>query len=422
MNKYQVYNFLVLALFLGTSCHAMEPENSQKAIQQIGVSKIDSKQMAIRYGEPGILAYTIRQVFEKYKLNEKSLNKIIEFIFEEVPDYLKVQRKFADAGAYKGCFFALHPYKTEAVIYTDNAVFLNTQTFDLHKLFTHEQKFSKAYCVAYDPHGTKIATCPGDTIYVYDLTLKKFALVQKMSESYDSMTELLFNHDGNKLIISCGSQGVVTRPLQILDLATKAISTKAFGCYMHKIVRCPDGKTFASTDSKYIVLWNLEDQRMKRLSGLEGMWCYCLAFNFDGSQLAAGRQDGNINIWDLKNGTGIVLECPSKKYSKSWIVKPGPKLSLAYGPEDTLWSVSQEFPQDPYSVKIDMHDLETDAINSMGRPDGKIQASCFSDDGSKLAQIVHDEEGNVYFSCMYLLPKEFYSIEELAVMQRLYNS
>lgn len=412
-------NFIVFA-FVSTVCRAMEPEITQKAVQrQSEIPKIDSKQMAIKYGEMGVVAYTMRKAFELYNIDVAIADKVIELadvFFKDVPEHLVIEKKLA--GLELDCVSRLrrHPFKPEFVFSDDYGNNLSYYDLASNKLILNKEY--KADRFAYSPDGTLRADAERRKVHICNARTNEIIFSSDVSQH---VLEIIFNHDGTKLIVS-----LYKSLIHFLDLASQQISTTMID---HpdslNIIRSPDGKTFASTSdsspgafNQSVALWNLQDQKINYLCNPEKLIGYhSLAFNFDGTQLAAGRGDGNVMIWNLLNGTSLLVEYHPKsvirlvKYHPKSVIRS--KIALAYGPESRLSSVSDEVFKKQDSSKIDMLNLQTGKITLIPKKPGKVLKSAFSDDGSKLAQVVKDEHNNVYFRYTNFLSKWSYSIEAL---------
>ncbi len=376
------------ALFLRTMCHAMESEIPQQTIQHNGIPKIDKKRMALvkKYGEAGIFAYTVWQVFEKYKLDKQSYDRIIKLIFN-LPEDLVIEKKipdYLDIGNMGRLMH--HPHNKHVWVFSDNR---NLSQYDLIRgeFFGHE---NSVYRFAYNPQGTlcAYATEYPSWLYRYQLHVYDLKTNNKIFTSVfcKHIQEMVFNHDGTKLVISEYNQPFI----KVLDIASKELSNTAIDeSYWRCIIRSPDGKTFASASTDMVALWNLQDQKIEYIGVPERPIRYqSLAFNSEGTSLGALQDDGNIKIWDLNN----------KKNKSYRIIRPNEN-----------WLAVKTIP-----------DLDRETIPSPEEKPGTVLKSALSDGGSMLAQIIEKKPRDVYFRHRYLLSGEC-SIEGLAELQWLYK-
>jgi len=120
-----------------------------------------------------------------------------------------------------------------------------------------------------------------------------------------------FSPDSRYVAESASGKGVHNPRIRVVDLATgKQVS--AFGRYgAFSLAISPDGVTLAAGHWGVVTLWNmLTGKRIALLQGFDS-YVYGLAFNRDGSLLAAGNDWGGLQIWDVQHQTRLQLVSPA---------------------------------------------------------------------------------------------------------------
>lgn len=324
---------------------------------------------------------------------------------------LVIERKLTELQLGSVVRLRCHPSNPEFVF--SDVFGSNVSYYDLASNNLVANTKCEARRFAYNPQGTLRADAEHNRIRVCDLQTNNVFLSRKVT---GPVYEVIFNHDGTKLVIS-----LYESLMYVLDISTRKLSeTMIDHPHALEIVRSPDGKTFASVslledESSSVALWNLKDQEVDCLDTLQDVMHRCLAFISDGTQLVVGRHDGNINIWDLKNRICKLVQYSPKPHSID------AKGQIAYcARTNTLFSAPDKWTSKLNS--IDSFDLKTNKIRFNLVPlvkTDKVLEYTFSDDGSKLAQIVRDKNGDLYFRYIYLLPKKCYTDKERALMAKL---
>ena len=105
----------------------------------------------------------------------------------------------------------------------------------------------------------------------------------------------------------------------------------------------PDNKTLATAASdKSILLWDVDDGRIRRqLTGPQG-YVSALAYSPDGSELAAGDSRGTILIWDAETGALKATINEHQKRINLLVYSPDGKTLLSAGDGILVWDAEEK--------------------------------------------------------------------------------
>ena len=193
-----------------------------------------------------------------------------------------------------------------AVACTDGTVKLfDTQTWDLiWESLVHEA--GKTNWVRFSPDGDSLATAISgetDVIFLNPETgeeIRRFVLPDKTpsGRKYTEVSAFAFSPDGSLLACGNWSYGFVL----VVDAETgDVLGTLAHSAAGEKMcpVFSPDGLLLASASGRSIMVWDVETEEGKSLSKVGIGHPQTVAFNSDGSILAAGGANSTaVLLWD----------------------------------------------------------------------------------------------------------------------------
>ena len=139
----------------------------------------------------------------------------------------------------------------------------------------------------------------------------------------------------------------------------------------------PDGKTFATSDSAVIHLWELAGRGkwLKSFKGHEGN-VTSLSFSRDGTKLASGSMDWNVVLWDVAT---------AKQIAKRYVYADASSGAVVFSPAGTL--IASAGKEDRFG-SFRLWDGATLDLRKEVRPPKETSRGClaFSPDGTLLAQ------------------------------------
>jgi WD40 repeat protein len=282
---------------------------------------------------------------------------------------------------------------------------------------------------------------PHSTIKLWDATTGK--LKQSLGEEKDTyIAAIALSADGKTAAVSASKHVLTKDPedplkfeteVRVMDTETWALKhkVKAAG-FASALAFSPDGTRLAlggrsrlGDDDAFVRMWDV--QKEKLMGGTEGggYRVHCLAFSSDGSQLAAGDENGKVRISDGRTGaarqdfeghgplrsggkqcvTGVgfapdgktLVSASMDRTVKVWDVNAekllrtlegykGRVTALAFSRDGKLFATAGDMGDEGKSVKVLLWDAQT-AEPKKAFPDQTMQvnALAFSPDGTTLA-------------------------------------
>jgi WD40 repeat protein len=160
------------------------------------------------------------------------------------------------------------------------------------------------YAVAFNASGTLLASASADrSIKIWDVV--KGARVYTITDPTDAVLTLAFRPGTNDLVAAGADKRI--REWKIGDAAATLIgNTLAHTAGVIRLAFSPDGAWLATASTnREVKVWNAADLHEKRLLGGQSDWAQSLAFSPDGTQLAVGRYDGTVSLYDPLTGRHI---------------------------------------------------------------------------------------------------------------------
>jgi len=228
-------------------------------------------------------------------------------------------------------------------------------------IYTHALK-----TIAFDPHGTLLATGNGDG-RVQLWTVADGRLERSIQAHLNWAFSVSFSPDG-QLLASGGGDNVV----RVWDVATGEKRHELAGHTddVHAVVFLGDSRHLASaSDDKTVRIWDLATGNVDVLTG-HTRQVTAMAVRPDGKLLATASHDGTVRLWNSKTGEHVrTLEGHEADVVDVAFGKEGGKLATAsYDKTARLWNVQTGEP-----------------LRTFSGPDDWVFAVALSPDGAKLA-------------------------------------
>jgi WD40 repeat protein len=161
------------------------------------------------------------------------------------------------------------------------------------------------YAVAFNASGTLLASASADrSVKIWDVA--KGVRLYTINEPTDAMLTLAFRPGTNDLF--AGGADKRLRAWTISDTSATSIgNTLAHTAGIIRLAFSPDGARLAtSSTDRQVKLWSAADLRELRQFGAQSDWAQSLAFSRDGTELAVGRYDGTVSVFDAGTGRRVV--------------------------------------------------------------------------------------------------------------------
>ncbi len=137
---------------------------------------------------------------------------------------------------------------------------------------------------------------------------------------------------------------------------------------IEEVALSPKGRFLAwSTTNGSVVIWDYEEQNVRRRFTVHDEPVKGLAFSPDGKKLATGDTAGQLYIWDIATGKGTKKSDVGSIYSLSFS-PDGKRLAVAVGTQISLWDLNN-------FTKIDQLFHGADVYSVSWSPDGDLLAS-----------------------------------------------
>ena len=164
---------------------------------------------------------------------------------------------------------------------------------------------NEVWAVTWSPDGTRIASASKDhTVQVWD------AITTNLLFSYtghvQGVTSVAWSPDGN-FIASASSDGIVN----ICDAFTgKTLQTFSEKAWVGSLAWAPDSISLVTgdyNDDDSVRIWNTKKESYTQVfPGTIDNQVYTVAWSPDGKYIAAGYQDGRVNVWQYATGKQIL--------------------------------------------------------------------------------------------------------------------
>jgi eukaryotic-like serine/threonine-protein kinase len=171
---------------------------------------------------------------------------------------------------------------------------------------------------AFNPNGTQIVTCGGDSVIkVWDALTGSELMALRGHKG--TATNAIYHPDGQR-ILSCGGDGEV----KIWSTVIRPGNMKLRGHEgpVWAIAFSPDGRHLATGSRKTLKLWDVET--CTETMTMEGLLqaVNCVTFSPDGRQVVSGNSSGIIKVWDTANGRRLRTYCAHEDSVGSVVFSP----------------------------------------------------------------------------------------------------
>jgi WD40 repeat protein len=157
------------------------------------------------------------------------------------------------------------------------------------------------YAVAFSDDGVVLASAAADrSVKIWKV--EDGTRLYTITDPTDAVLTLAFRRGTRQL--AAGGQDKRLRIWEIGDAGAKPIvSTPAHGAAVLRVAFSEDGALLATTGAdRQVKLWDVASGAMIRSMGRQSDWAQGLAFSPDARQLAVGRYDGTVTVYDTASG------------------------------------------------------------------------------------------------------------------------
>lgn len=387
INKHAFFIQSVLILFFTCSSYGMEPDEKPSAplsqamqdYKKYGYKESIIKKIGITYNDDG----SIKTV----PFHDHIIDRIIKFIKLDIArpflDGLTAHKNFHLLWTLKPgeqcTAIAHHPYKRESAIGTSHGnihYLLENNSNPSEITFPYDCFFT--YClfkdsikhVTYNTQGTQLAVSNKNWLHIIQRSSNK--VIHTLQEEAD-ISALVFDHDGKNLIYSTHAS-----PITRLNLKTNTkhpINTHLLS--PDWIIRSANGKQFASKHEDKICIWNVDDANHREIP-LDGQSGIVTFSNEEETEIVVGRTDGGLFVHNEK-----------KSYTTIPITPQIQAVAYCAGIKKVLIPAKDG--------KIIFFDTKTGIVsrtNDIINNNKAAVLNVFSEDGTRLVQIIKDENSN----------------------------
>ncbi len=231
------------------------------------------------------------------------------------------------------------------IVTTNAAGEIIGQDWDGNELFKYTLG-DRVYSIAISPDGKYLAAGGlSPKLIIIDLEINQQVI--DLSNDYEYISCLVFSPDGKTLLACYERPGNVMKTWETAtwtETATFSYTTERFD--YHDVLFTPDGKSLviASTRNDIEFLDLETGQIVKTLQG-HSRAPYQIAFSPDGLLLASASDDMTLRIWDVKNGTAVLILRNQHEVGTVAFSPDGKLLAFGVWEEGIqVWALNEELP------------------------------------------------------------------------------
>ena len=226
------------------------------------------------------------------------------------------------------------------------------------------------------------------TISSWEQTIKLWntqsgTLYKTLAKNTGAMASIAFGPDG-KLLATGGSDGTIS----LWDVESGSESKLETGIKhthpAYEIAFSPDGSLMVTCGPSAFLIWDVQKQKcLKRIEVNRNISCGCVAFSQDGTRLAAGFLDGNVEVLDTQDWHVLKRMDAHLGYVSSVAFSPGGKRMATAGGDHLL----------------KVWDVQTWAeVKRLAGHTDRISSIAFNSSGSCLASGSHDGTAKLWLA------------------------
>jgi WD40 repeat protein len=198
-----------------------------------------------------------------------------------------------------------------AAVFSPNGRFLATASYDKSIRLWYpgtgrervrlREHLDAVFGLAFSPDGKWLASASGDrTVKIWDVT--EGSRLFTLSDAQDTLYAVAF-HPSGKRLAAAGADKV----LRMWDLTPEG-GALAFSAIAHedavlRLAYTPDGRTLVTAAADGMVkVWDTEKNVEVRALPRQADWPTAMVVDVKGEQIAVGRYDGTVGLYDLSSG------------------------------------------------------------------------------------------------------------------------
>lgn len=255
-----------------------------------------------------------------------------------------------------------------SVYYKDTSIKIwNPSTGLLLQTLTGHTADKAPKSLAWAPNGTMLASADSGNIYLWDITngMQIGTPIDYSAQGHpigytDLFSAISINQNGS--LIAIGGQGSITEGIGLYNLATKSYEKRLAvggGINVHSVAFNPNGTLLAAALSNgTLQIFNIITGSSEFYNG-HSESIFSVAWNSGGTQFATGSRDQTIRIWNL--GSPSAIKTFNSNYTNS----------IVWSPDNSKIAVGTSFTTVDYN-NVEIWDLATNSLLNHFTLSGKV--------------------------------------------------